>query len=415
MNAVSKLSASPSVTPPNSSNSNNSNSNNNKTKHAEFPFHDILEQVEDDDRNEADNYATFTLNKQVQELESRMSNLSDELLHNETTHQAKLNKVLFGYFPSRPSNYSQLIGPIRFVESKHRVGDYDIGPLIGDGKYAKVHCGTHRVTQKDYAIKVLAKTRLNDVRVLANLEAELHILKFVDHPNLVSFQAILHAPHNVYVVMSRAHKDLYYYVCDLDPTDVSVGMIRECMIGILRGLDYLHTNGIAHMDIKPENVLIKEDVSPNCLTRHHIQLCDFGLGEVAATPLDICPIRKFVGTSGFFAPELTALSADLDGRHADMWSLGCTMVELTQGLPPAWMEAYAKRTKDDSDGFKANLAHGLLDICGTHGDPGGGDMLLLPDTPEHLVSKLLVLEPTARWSANDCLLHAWIRAADDME
>ena len=483
MNAVSKLSSSPSVTTPDNNNNNNNNNKNKKTKqdesHHQF-HHTLLVHVEqDDERNEADFYnhagssnstttttssssSTFTVggkegycmdyldetrimstsSLQEEEMPTLLEEEEEELSHNDnnnnnnnnkqksinTNDNAKLNTnvTCAGYFQTRPSNYHQLIGPIRFVESKERVGDYDIGPRIGDGKFAKVYSGTNRLTRKEYAIKVLAKTRLNDGRILANLEAELHILKVgCHHPNLVSFQVMMHAPHNVYVVMSKAHIDLFDYVCHLDPTEdvVSNGtMVRECMIGILGGLDYLHINGIAHMDLKPENVLITEDVSPNCLTRHHIQLCDFGFGEVAATPLDRCPIRHFVGTLGFYAPELTTLTNDLDGRHADMWSIGCLMVELTQGLPPTWMETYAKRNKEDTLAFKTKLTRGVWDICGVvhphdHDDDDGsigGDhdnmlSLLLPNnTPEHLVSKLLVLEPTARWSAKECLLHPWL-------
>ena len=382
----------------------NSVSTTNNNTHNDL-LHESLE-LEEAERDKIC-HATIKLQKQINNVEQEIESLSNLMIDQESLHKTKLSKLLFGYFPSHPTNYSQLLGPVRVQETETTVGDYDIGPLIGDGNYAKVHIGHHRITKQEYALKIIPKRQLNDLRILQNLEAELHILQFVDHPNLVSFTTLLHAPDHIYVIMQRAHKDLYYFMYEATPTDLTMEIVRESIVGILLGLEYLHLHGIAHMDIKPENVLVTENVPPSGLRRHHIQLCDFGLGEVAANPDDIVPIRKFVGTPGFFAPEIAImkhlLDGTLDGRRADMWSLGCTIVELTQGLSPEWMNAYNYRTKSASWMFKTRLAIGIQELNGNK---------TMDQDLVRLTQKLLVMEPKARLTVSDCLVHKWIRAAD---
>jgi serine/threonine protein kinase len=363
----------------------------------------ILERTEDE-RDKA-SYEAYQLQKSIKGLEKQVEALSNLVITQESIHKTKLASALFGYFPSHPTNYSQLLGPVLATETESTAGESNIGSVIGDGNYAKVYIGTHQVTKQEVAIKVLPKNQLADLKILQSLEAELHILQFVDHPNCIAFRALLHAPDNIYVVMQRAHKDLYYFVYDASPSDMTMEIIRESIIGILLGLEYLHANGIAHMDIKPENVLVKEDIHPSGLRRHHIQLCDFGLGEVAANPDDHVPIRRFVGTPGFFAPEMAvgnqALDGTRDGRKADMWSVGCTMVDLTQGLSPEWMSAYTHRSKNANWMFKSRLTLCIQELNSRTNDQ---DLV-------RLIKNLLVLDPQRRISASESLAHPWIKSA----
>ena len=162
----------------------NSVSTTNNNTHNEL-LHESLE-LEEAERDKIC-HATITLQKQINNVEQEIESLSNLMIDQESLHKTKLSKLLFGYFPSHPTNYSQLLGPVRVQETETTVGDYDIGPLIGDGNYAKVHIGHHRITKQEYALKIIPKRQLNDLRILQNLEAELHILQFVDHPNLVSF------------------------------------------------------------------------------------------------------------------------------------------------------------------------------------------------------------------------------------
>jgi len=122
---------------------------------------------------------------------------------------------------------------------------------------------------------------------------------------------------------------------------------------------HCHNAGIAHRDLKPENVLVIGD--PNTWaaqkTEGIVKLCDFGL--CAELPADGAPLTDFVGSPGFFAPELLQ-RPDYDGRAADMFSLGAVMVEMLFGhdvFGSLWYPAYANL--QDVDVFSAGIAEAV--------------------------------------------------------
>ncbi len=104
------------------------------------------------------------------------------------------------------------------------------------------------------------------------------------------------------------------------------GLIRMYTRQILEGLEYLHVNNIVHCDVKGSNVLV--DSSGIC------KLADFGYSrKLFGTEIDIK--RQLEGTAHWMAPEVIRQSAY--GRFSDIWSLGCTIIEMATGLPP-WHE-----------------------------------------------------------------------------
>ncbi|MEQ2303926.1 Mitogen-activated protein kinase kinase kinase 3 [Ameca splendens] len=97
---------------------------------------------------------------------------------------------------------------------------------------------------------------------------------------------------------------------------------------ILEGMSYLHSNMIVHRDIKGANIL--RDSAGN------VKLGDFGASKRLQT---ICMsgtgIRSVTGTPYWMSPEV--ISGEGYGRKADVWSLGCTVVEMLREKPP-WAE-----------------------------------------------------------------------------
>jgi len=103
------------------------------------------------------------------------------------------------------------------------------------------------------------------------------------------------------------------------------------------GVSYCHKMGICHRDLKPENILLTFDErNGKCVD---LKLCDFGLStQFQHKTL----LTDFCGSPGFFAPEMI-LHGAYHGDKADLWSVGCIMLELIMGheqFCDVWMTSY---------------------------------------------------------------------------
>jgi serine/threonine protein kinase len=94
------------------------------------------------------------------------------------------------------------------------------------------------------------------------------------------------------------------------------------MTQVLEGLQYLHDQGLIHRDIKGANILTTKDGT--------VKLADFGVSTSALTGPD--KDAQVVGTPYWMAPEIILLSGA--SQTSDIWSVGCTVIELLQGKPP---------------------------------------------------------------------------------
>lgn len=103
-------------------------------------------------------------------------------------------------------------------------------------------------------------------------------------------------------------------------------MIRQYMRDICMALEYLHTIGIAHMDIKPENLLVDAD--------NRVKIADFGVSMLLESERRSGKkIQKFQGTPAFTAPE-TTIGKPFDPWPLDIWALGVTFFILGHGKLP---------------------------------------------------------------------------------
>ena len=156
----------------------------------------------------------------------------------------------------------------------------------------------------------------------------------------------------------RGGADLFDFF-DNHPEGVDPAWAKDIAANIMKGVLYIHRKGICHRDLKPENILLEfDEENGKCID---LKLCDFGL----STSFDKQVLLKdFCGSPGFFAPEMIIHGA-YHGDKADLWSVGCIMLELVMGheqFCDLWMTSYDFDVLQDKDKFadEINMAVAAL-------------------------------------------------------
>ncbi len=207
------------------------------------------------------------------------------------------------------------------------IGQYQMVEQIGQGGMATVYKAFQPSLSRYVAIKVLspelvskdpnfAKRFESEARAVAALEQHPHILPVYDFGSQDGL---------MYMVMRLLEGGtlatlMYQYT--LLPTEKIVKIVGD----IAAALDYAHTQGIVHRDVKPSNILIDQF--------DEVQLTDFGLARVIRSPYTdrLTSSGTVVGTASYMAPEQAA-DEPLDGR-SDIYSLGVILFELLTGSLP---------------------------------------------------------------------------------
>ncbi|XP_050438580.1 calcium/calmodulin-dependent protein kinase type IV-like [Adelges cooleyi] len=251
------------------------------------------------------------------------------------------------------------------------------------GKYATVRRCRDRKSGKQYAAKFLRKRRRN-----ADLRPEiLHEVAVLEactyNSRIVNLYKVFETGTEMILLLEMAPGGELQMVLDRDevPSELEVARLMQ---QILDGLNYLHTINVAHLDIKPQNLVLTADF-PNC----DVKLCDFGISRYLSEGVDV---REILGTPDYVAPEV--LNYEPIDVQTDMWSIGVLMYVLLTGCSP-----FGGDTKQETF---CNISQCKLDFPED----------LFQDISEDaidLMKKLMVKNPRDRLTAKDCLGHTWFQ------
>lgn len=222
-------------------------------------------------------------------------------------------------FPGKSPNHTP-------TEGVH--AHYDMrSEVLGQGAFAIVKKALERSTGNWYAVKIIDKKK---VMTGVAVEREIDILKKINHEYVVGLKDFYEDDNNYYLIMDLVSGgDLMDFVTQNGaiPEDAA----REITRQVLSAVEYVHSCGISHRDIKPDNILISQD-EPVV-----VKVSDFGLAKISKSGSQL---RTFCGTLAYLAPEI--MSKKHGDNHAstkysnkvDIWSIGCMLyVILTSYLP----------------------------------------------------------------------------------
>eukprot|EP01065_Artemidia_motanka_P029869 TRINITY_DN35937_c0_g1_i1.p1 TRINITY_DN35937_c0_g1~~TRINITY_DN35937_c0_g1_i1.p1 ORF type:complete len:583 (+),score=134.04 TRINITY_DN35937_c0_g1_i1:58-1749(+) len=243
--------------------------------------------------------------------------------------------------PSNPYFVKQIEEAGKVIKGRDEDGgfvmnDYTIMAQLGQGSYGKVRLCEHNISKQAYAVKCLSKTSIIKAYTSGNPTAqredalrairdEIKIMKKLEHPNIIRIYGTMESDSEMMVVMEYLEGGpVYPSVFPAEP--MKLRRLKRCIVGIAKGLDFLHNNGIIHRDIKPDNILTDK--------RGNVKLADFGMSVEAEG--ETGQVRGFAGSPVFMAPELfDTESAAIEGEPTDVWSFGVTLYCMAFGrLPP---------------------------------------------------------------------------------
>merc|ERR1712000_148528 len=211
-------------------------------------------------------------------------------------------------------------------KQKMSVNDFDLLALVGKGSFGKVMQVRKKDTGAIYAMKLLSKKHIVLNNEVEHTKAERNILEKLNHPFLMNLVYSFQTDDKLIFIMEFVNGGELFHHLQREKRFEEPRVVFYAA-EILTALQYLHENGVIYRDLKPENLLLRDD--------GHITLTDFGLCKQG---LDKKEDRTdtFCGTPEYLAPEV--LKGEGYTKAVDWWSYGSLVYEMLAGLPPFYSQ-----------------------------------------------------------------------------
>ncbi|GMT01781.1 hypothetical protein PENTCL1PPCAC_23955 [Pristionchus entomophagus] len=262
---------------------------------------------------------------------------------------------------------------------------YNVGDELGSGQFAVVRKVSRKDTGEEFAAKFIKKRRYATSRrgvTRQNIEREVSVLRLIGgHPNVIELHEVYETPSEIVLVLELVSGgELFDHVCAKEYLDEveAAAFIKQ----ILLGIKHLHSLHIVHLDIKPENVMLKQR------GESQVKLIDFGLSRRIPPG---ATVKDMIGTPEFVAPEV--VNYEPLSAATDMWALGVVTYILLSGGSP-----FLGESRDET----------FCNITGVNYHFTERYFKNTSNYAKDFISRLFVRDVRKRATIDDCLRHPWI-------
>lgn len=260
---------------------------------------------------------------------------------------------------------------------------YELGKLLGQGTFAKVHHARNLKTGMSVAVKIIDKEKVLRVGMIDQIKREISVMKLIRHPNVVQLYEVMATKTKIYFVIEYVKGGELFD--KLSKGRLKEDAARKYFQQLISAVDYCHSRGVYHRDLKPENLLVDEN--------GNLKISDFGLSALAESKRQDGLLHTTCGTPAYVAPEVINRKG-YDGPKADIWSCGVILYVLLAGHLPF----------HDSNLMEMYRKIGRAEFKFPNGFPSG---------PRKLVSKILDPNPKSRISIAKIMENSWFQKGFD--
>mmetsp|Transcript_6485 Transcript_6485/g.9439 ORF Transcript_6485/g.9439 Transcript_6485/m.9439 type:complete len:773 (+) Transcript_6485:144-2462(+) len=211
---------------------------------------------------------------------------------------------------------------------KRKITTWQKGNMLGSGSFGKVFLAFNNEDGAFMAVKEIScESMRKDSKELKELEKEIDVMSQLDHEHIVRYLGVQRTEKTINIFMDYIPGGGLDTL--LEEFGLTENVIRKYSLQILDGLAYLHSKNIIHQDVKGGNILLDDNGV--------VYLADFGCAKQIKNVSD--NVAAISGTPNYMAPEV--IYENKQSTKADIWSFGCTIIEMLTKLPP-WHHVFHK-------------------------------------------------------------------------
>jgi serine/threonine protein kinase len=202
------------------------------------------------------------------------------------------------------------------IKTNQKLSNYKTGQFLGKGRYSNVYVCYDIETNTKYVLKLIDKIIYRDKIITTNLEREIQILdKLYNNSHICKLYSIFDTANKICLIFEYGGINLYEYIkINILTRQELLTIYKQC----LECINSIHKAGYVHLDIKPENFVINDNI---------VKLIDFEFSHPIGSI-----ISGIYGTLDYLSPDMILKKSNICKINNDIWSLGVLLSDIMSNM-----------------------------------------------------------------------------------